>query len=29
MAVADFQPGLICFLAGADPFQEDQLVGFR
>jgi acetoin utilization deacetylase AcuC-like enzyme len=26
-AVADFQPGLICFLAGADPFQEDQLGG--
>jgi acetoin utilization deacetylase AcuC-like enzyme len=26
-AVADFQPGLICFLAGADPFQQDQLGG--
>ena len=26
-AVADFRPDLICFLAGADPFKEDQLGG--
>jgi acetoin utilization deacetylase AcuC-like enzyme len=26
-AVADFRPELICFLAGADPYKEDQLGG--
>jgi acetoin utilization deacetylase AcuC-like enzyme len=26
-ALDDFRPGLICFLAGADPFREDQLGG--